>query len=75
MAENCGPRKSTWKMGNKIGKLQSHNSSNMAYCQIPLKKWWTKGTICNSWYLRLVLYPKYERLKLGGDQAYDRSPD
>jgi hypothetical protein len=44
--------KSTWKTGNKFGKLLIHASSNMAYCKITHKKAWIKGTICNSCSLR-----------------------
>jgi hypothetical protein len=32
------PEKSTWKMGNKIGKLRSHTSNNMAYCRMLSKR-------------------------------------
>jgi hypothetical protein len=44
-------------MGNKFGKLRSHTSGNLVYCEIGHKEWWTKGTTCNSWSLRLVFYP------------------
>jgi hypothetical protein len=44
-------------MKNKIGKLQSHTSSNMAYCKIPHKKWQTNCTIRSSWSLRPHILP------------------
>jgi hypothetical protein len=37
-----GLEKSTWKLENKVGELLSHTSSNVAYCEIPHKKGWTK---------------------------------
>jgi hypothetical protein len=47
-----GLEKSIRKMGNEVSKLRSRASSNIAYCKIPHKKWWTKDTICNLWSLR-----------------------
>jgi hypothetical protein len=43
-----GPERKTWNMGNEVGKLWGHTSSNMVYCKIALKTGPTKGTICNS---------------------------
>jgi hypothetical protein len=59
MYQEDGPEKSTWKLGNKLGILMSHTSSNVAYCEIPHKKetLWTKDTICNSWSLGPIFHP------------------
>jgi hypothetical protein len=47
-----GQEKSTSKVGNRVGKLLSHTSSDMVYCKIPHRREWTKGIIWNSWPLK-----------------------
>jgi hypothetical protein len=37
-----GSEKSARKEGNKVGKLRSHISSNIFYCEIPHRKGWNK---------------------------------
>jgi hypothetical protein len=44
-------------MGNKVGKLRSHISSNMAYCEIPHKKGWTRAPSALHDPLCSILYP------------------
>jgi hypothetical protein len=38
-----GPENSTWKMGNKVGKLRSHTLNNMVYCDTPLNNGGSKA--------------------------------